>query len=424
MKDLPEEVVNEMFDRVKITARKSIGCAQLGVGRILLSGSAIPKLPFAVGKGDKEEVKRLLSCGADVNQRSVHLQNTALSYAVGWGHIDIVKLFLGRPELQLDCTGSKGNSVLHDACFYNRPEMIFLICQDKRCTTKLINQKNGSGESCLLLAADKGHVECMEELAKVKGVYWNTKNSHGDSLIQAAKKNRNERVIKFLEKKETEARAVNLGKIAAALVREKTYIKRKEEEIKDLKAIQKNMNMEHEKAVAVAMEEVDEINDLKAVYKKSILEQDQAIEMLMEEVEYRNDVKANYNKRIRDQDWEITMTMENEENRSLKKMKMMAANQEEIDVKESEKAIHESVAGDMRSELLQSLTVLDEVIPECPSCTEQMKPPVNIFNCPNGHLICSDCKPNVPKNLCIECRTPYAGRANGMEKIIRNLVIP
>ena len=53
---------------------------------------------------------------------------------------------------------------------------------------------------------------------------------------------------------------------------------------------------------------------------------------------------------------------------------------------------------------------------------EMMKPPLQIFNCPNGHLICSICKPKVLGNLCTDCKTPYAGRANGMEKIVRRLM--
>ena len=59
---------------------------------------------------------------------------------------------------------------------------------------------------------------------------------------------------------------------------------------------------------------------------------------------------------------------------------------------------------------------------ECPVCFEVASAP--IFMCSDLHLICSDCKPNVPENLCTECRTPYAGRANGMEKTVRKLLKP
>ena len=31
--------------------------------------------------------------------------------------------------------------------------------------------------------------------------------------------------------------------------------------------------------------------------------------------------------------------------------------------------------------------------PECPVCLEEMPPPMNIYNCPNGHFVCGNCKP-------------------------------
>ena len=61
------------------------------------------------------------------------------------------------------------------------------------------------------------------------------------------------------------------------------------------------------------------------------------------------------------------------------------------------------------------------VIPECPVCMEELKPPVQIFNCYNGHLICSSCKPRVTNNRC-HCRAHYMGRATAMEQLIRQLL--
>ena len=99
-------------------------------------------------------------------------------------------------------------------------------------------------------------------------------------------------------------------------------------------------------------------------------------------------------------------------------------NKLQITAKEEDLTDHESLEREIRSKLLQSLSVPvpEEKVPECPACMEKMKPPLQIFNCPNGHLICSDCKPNVPGNRCTDCKTPYAGRANGTEKIVRSLM--
>jgi hypothetical protein len=59
-------------------------------------------------------------------------------------------------------------------------------------------------------------------------------------------------------------------------------------------------------------------------------------------------------------------------------------------------------------------------IPECPVCLEEMKPPLKIFTCGNGHLICSTCRPKV--SICTNCREKYTGRATAVEQIIRKML--
>ena len=42
----------------------------------------------------------------------------------------------------------------------------------------------------------------------------------------------------------------------------------------------------------------------------------------------------------------------------------------------------------------------DDLTPECPICTEMMTPPRKIYQCPEGHLVCSECKPRLSKSFC------------------------
>ena len=58
-------------------------------------------------------------------------------------------------------------------------------------------------------------------------------------------------------------------------------------------------------------------------------------------------------------------------------------------------------------------------VPECPVCFEDMKPPIKIYNCTNGHLICADCKDRV--TVCTNCREPYMGRATAVEQMLRQM---
>jgi len=62
------------------------------------------------------------------------------------------------------------------------------------------------------------------------------------------------------------------------------------------------------------------------------------------------------------------------------------------------------------------------LIPECPICMESMKPPLQIFTCSNGHLICSICRPKVNMNKC-HCEALYVGRATAMEQMISRYLV-
>jgi len=42
-------------------------------------------------------------------------------------------------------------------------------------------------------------------------------------------------------------------------------------------------------------------------------------------------------------------------------------------------------------------------VAECPVCLNQLLPPLRIFMCGEGHVVCSDCKPSL-HNTCPECR--------------------
>ena len=59
------------------------------------------------------------------------------------------------------------------------------------------------------------------------------------------------------------------------------------------------------------------------------------------------------------------------------------------------------------------------LLPSCPVCFETMKPPLQIFTCGNGHLICSSCKPRATKCF---CQAVYMGRATAMEQMVRTIL--
>ena len=46
----------------------------------------------------------------------------------------------------------------------------------------------------------------------------------------------------------------------------------------------------------------------------------------------------------------------------------------------------------------------EEDVPECPVCMTAMLPPKMIYQCSEGHLVCSDCKSRLQKKECATCR--------------------
>ena len=62
---------------------------------------------------------------------------------------------------------------------------------------------------------------------------------------------------------------------------------------------------------------------------------------------------------------------------------------------------------------------------ECSVCLDDMKPPVKIFQCRNGHVMCESCKNHPEVMTCPTCRIPLPGpsalmRNIPMEKLARS----
>ena len=77
------------------------------------------KLSQAIAAGDEEGVKKLLSQGADVHETSGFYCTPALSLAVGWGHVGIVKLLLEKgadPNMSDSVLSASGGTVAGGEC--------------------------------------------------------------------------------------------------------------------------------------------------------------------------------------------------------------------------------------------------------------------------------------------------------------------
>ena len=64
---------------------------------------------------------------------------------------------------------------------------VALLGQDKRMTSQILNIKNNSLETAVMVAVRNGNLDCMEEVAKLHGVDWETKNGNNESMEDAAR---------------------------------------------------------------------------------------------------------------------------------------------------------------------------------------------------------------------------------------------
>ena len=123
----------------------------------------IPALHQAAGDGDRAEVKRLLSAGADVNAGDADGW-TPLSYAVDIGDVGIIAdLLAAGANVNVANASAEGEpSLLHWSARWDYPAVIDVLVKNGAD----INLQNGSGETALLWAAAYGRPAAARALIK------------------------------------------------------------------------------------------------------------------------------------------------------------------------------------------------------------------------------------------------------------------
>jgi len=116
-------------------------------------------------------------------------------------------------------------------------------------------------------------------------------------------------------------------------------------------------------------------------------------------------------------EFESRLTREREEFKEKQKRERSIADREAADrLKQAEDFI-ENVKSPVGSELgkLCPADLRNEL--ECPVCFAEMKPPVHIWQCAQGHPVCQPCKNRPEVRHCPTCRQRIVGRATLVEKI-------
>ena len=281
-----------------------------------------------------------------------------------------LKLLLQRPETKLDITIGDGVSALVTGIDHRRAACVKLFCQDKRATAELLNKKV-LGRSPIMVAVMRGLEEIVKILAAVPLVDMKTKNSEGESLIEAARRcNQNgshKKILRFLGERElVQAPAPQVpAEDAVNPNNNDEEIENQNEDLVTIKASIGVLNDEVDKIAAGIVNLREEEESLKEEWRAK--EKNMKDEMLLREKELADT-----------------------------KLKILTKKQKVL-----------------------NYLGITYPIPECPACLEPMVR--QIFSCPNGHLICGACKPEVVGNVCTNCRAQYGGRASATEEMVRNM---
>jgi len=311
--------------------------------------------------GDMQTVETILTRGeVDVNTGDPYGQ-TPLMFAMLNNQASIVTRLLSIPHIRLDCTKDYGRTALHWACANNNASVIAIFGQDSRCSPAILNMSDRGGETAVMVAVDKGHLDCVKEMDKLPGTDFTTKNNAGESLIDVARKNNHHTVLEYLLPRNNQV---------AKEVANNTLERMNLRDIAEMEAVM--------------------LSDKQLMQTRHVAENAQ---MQRRHEEETGRLSEKQRKEVEELD---RMMRENGERRSDLERRMQAR---------------------MRTPANATPNV-----PECPVCLEEMNPPTEIFNCRNGHLICGECRPNVANNMCTTCRVvEYTGRATAVEQMIRQM---
>jgi len=154
------------------------------------------KLSKACSDGDIVVVEDILE-EVDINNRD-YMGDTPLIYAMGIGALDIVRRLLEHPRIQLGKRVSFGFTALHEACLWNRVEIVRLLCQARSCGPGIVNMKNRDGDTALMIAVYWGYLDIVKEV-DIEGTDFFTKDGYnGRTLIETARMRKNAKVLEYL----------------------------------------------------------------------------------------------------------------------------------------------------------------------------------------------------------------------------------
>lgn len=160
-------------------------------------------LTHAINRRNHAIVRLLLENGANVNECTKGTGQTALTYAVKIGDIDLVEQ-LRALHGNVQWIDMEGNTLFHIAVRYNQPKMV----KHLSAFGIDVNHADKYGRTALHLAARRSSVKILSHLIAI-GANLEARDASGRTALHVASEKPNIHVIEFLISKQADVSATN-----------------------------------------------------------------------------------------------------------------------------------------------------------------------------------------------------------------------
>ena len=277
--------------------------------------------------------------------------------------------YLLKNKAMINCKSKYGNTALHWAVKYKK----FEVCQVLLQYGADINDSNSNGKSALEMATDTND-EAITSLIK------------GFNKLEEAKKQiaTKERKISKIEEEKTQLNQL------------KVFVSGKQDEVNNLESEidfwknsaeekkNKLRNCRSETGKAMLLKQIGECEGMVNTFNEELIQTREKLVAWQEEINKLEPITKNYD-------------------------------QEKKEFEFLNKCLVQGKYDD----------ILDKLKKECPICCEVLKPPIKIFQCPEGHWLCEICFEKVRESseICPVCRIDIVSnpiRNRGLEEVIQN----
>ena len=425
-----------------------------------------------------EEITRMISEGVDINGGDSKYGNTGLMMAMRNGNNEVLKILLSCSDIKIDLKNKNGSTALHYACLHNQAKSVELFLAHHTCNKEIVRMKNEIGMTAEMLVDEKKGMECAVLVRK----YLENDDDEEEFKLEKLTLTELAKRIEELHDKELTLKSKIKNDQKKELADHKMECKRRRDDILEKHDVDnKKFSSDNETTRTAIRQEIekrlsnsdagssgpstrspspsslakgylddndDASNDGDRESKLENLTLTEVVNMIEEITASESLLKAKlrdgHKKELEKLNTEHRSRMSKLETDHRKEVEMLVTEYKKkrdttLENQEAEKTrlssenvkFKEALHQELERRLPSSATTAagastqppptspTSLLPSCPVCYELMNPPLQIFTCGNGHLICSSCKPEVSK--CI-CRAKYMGRATAMEQMVRMIL--